>query len=64
VLCPSRSLREPAVACAVPGCLQDEDDEKAMARLFAEMGEAYVDLIASGELPGSTQTWSRLLLCL
>jgi ribosomal protein L4 len=27
---------------------EDEDTTKAMARLFAELGEAYVELVASG----------------
>lgn len=29
---------------------QDEEDVKAVARLFADMGDAYVELIATGML--------------
>jgi hypothetical protein len=28
---------------------QDEEDVKAIARLYADMGESYVDLIATGK---------------
>lgn len=31
---------------------QDEEDVKAIARLFADMGESYVDLIATGKIRG------------
>lgn len=31
---------------------QDEEDVKAIARLFADMGESYVDLIATGKICG------------
>lgn len=34
--------------------MQDEDTMKGMAYLFAEMGESYVDLIASGTKNSST----------
>lgn len=29
-------------------CFQDEEDVKAIARLFADMGDSYVELIATG----------------
>lgn len=29
-------------------CIQDEEDVKAIARLFADMGDSYVELIATG----------------
>ena len=29
-------------------CTQDEEDVKAIARLFADMGDSYVELIATG----------------
>ena len=31
---------------------QDEEDVKAIARLYADMGESYVDLIAAGKFHG------------
>lgn len=40
-------------SCCLILHFQDEEDIKAIARLFADMGDAYVELIATGSYPSS-----------
>lgn len=41
----------PLIICCLFRHFQDEEDIKAIARLFADMGDAYVELIATGSYP-------------
>lgn len=45
-------------------CYQDEEDVKAIARLFADMGDSYVELIATGPYMCHIYTYMPSLNCI
>lgn len=55
LVCSVLSARASAVAFRPYYPCQDEEEVKGIARVYAEIGEAYVDLIASGESDSATQ---------